>query len=211
MITPLASAVWIETLSISARTLADLLAESARRHAHLCPRQVLGARIGQLGAQRLGIELPACDKRLQVIVETDGCFVDGLAAATGCSIGARTLRVIDHGKVAAVLIDVTTARAVRIAPHAQARQRAASDAPWAQSTWHAQLEAYQVMPDEELFTVQSVELTLSLEKLLSKPGHKARCESCGEEIINEREVVQDGQVLCRACAGQGYWRLTRTP
>ena len=41
----------------------------------------------------------------------------------------------------------------------------------------------------------------SLEALLSKPGRRVTCEACGEEIINEREVVHEGTVLCRACAG----------
>jgi formylmethanofuran dehydrogenase subunit E len=36
-------------------------------------------------------------------------------------------------------------------------------------------------------------------------------EVCGEEIINEREVVRDGNVLCKACAGQSYYPLIDTP
>jgi formylmethanofuran dehydrogenase subunit E len=152
----------MEAPSVYARSLSDLLDESARRHKQLCPRQVLGVRMGLLGAHLLGIEVPDPARRLLVIVETDGCFADGLAAATGCSIGARTLRVIDHGKVAAVFVDVQADRAMRIAPHPQARQRAGECAPWAHSKWHAQLEAYQVIPDEDLFVVQPVELTASL-------------------------------------------------
>jgi formylmethanofuran dehydrogenase subunit E len=202
----LTAPVWLAAPSGYARSLSDLLEESARRHSHLCPRQVLGARLGLYGARLLGLDVPQPAKRLLVIIETDGCFADGIAAATGCSIGARTLRVIDHGKVAAVFSDAQTDRAVRIAPHPQSRQRAIECTPWAQSTWHAQLAAYQIMPDAELFTVQAVELTTSLDKLLSKPGRKAICAACGEEIINEREVVQAGQTLCRACAGDTYWR-----
>jgi formylmethanofuran dehydrogenase subunit E len=204
--TVLTAPLWIEAPSVYTRSLSDLLDESARRHKHLCPRQVLGARMGLYGAQLLGLDVPHSAKRLLVIIETDGCFADGIAAATGCSIGARTLRVIDHGKVAAVFVDTSINRAVRIAPHLQARQRAAECVPWAQSKWHAQLEAYQIMPDEDLFTVQPVELTTTLAQLLSKPGRKAICAACGEEIINEREVVRDEQTVCRACAGDTYWR-----
>lgn len=207
MTTTFAESIWIEAPSISTRSLSDLLDESARRHQHLCPRQVLGARMGLLGAQWLGIELPNPDKRLLVIVETDGCFADGVSVATGCTVGARTLRVIDHGKVAATFVDTATGQAVRIIPNKESRALARQYAPQARSRWHAQLEAYQVMPDDELFVAQPVELTLSLEKLLSKPGRKAICDVCGEEIINEREVIRNGQVLCRACAGDGYWRI----
>jgi hypothetical protein len=63
------------------------------------------------------------------------------------------------------------------------------------------------MPDTELLAVQLVQLSISLEKLLSKPGHRVSCGACGEEIINEREVVLMGTMLCRACAGRSYHRL----
>jgi ribosome-binding protein aMBF1 (putative translation factor) len=31
------------------------------------------------------------------------------------------------------------------------------------------------------------------------------CQLCGEEILNEREVVHSGMTLCRACAGEQYY------
>ncbi|HZY44034.1 MAG TPA: FmdE family protein, partial [Anaerolineae bacterium] len=134
---------WIEAPSVYDRSLIDLLSESAARHKHLCPRQVLGVRMGLFAAHELQIDLPRNDKRLLIIVETDGCFVDGLSAATGCSIGHRTLRLIDHGKIAAAFIDTETNQTVRIVPKRSARQAARQYGPKAQSRWHAQLEAYQ--------------------------------------------------------------------
>ena len=35
------------------------------------------------------------------------------------------------------------------------------------------------------------------------------CEGCGEEIINEREIVRAGRTLCRSCAGAGYYSVIR--
>ena len=90
------------------------LAASAHRHARLCPRQVLGVLAGLAAIALLGI--PAGSRDLFAIVETDGCFVDGVEAATGCSIGHRTLRVEDYGKVAATFVDLATAAAIRIVP-----------------------------------------------------------------------------------------------
>ena len=89
---------------------------ASARHTHLCPRQVLGARIGLAGASALGLDLPRADKRLLVILETDGCFADGIDAATGCTVGHRTMRIEDYGKIAATFVDVETERALRIAP-----------------------------------------------------------------------------------------------
>ena len=91
-----------------------LFTQSARRHNdHLCPRQVLGVRMGLAGAAALGVEAPQGNKRMLVITETDGCFVDGIEVATGCSVGHRTLRVEDYGKVAATFVDLETQEAIR--------------------------------------------------------------------------------------------------
>ncbi|NHZ71528.1 MAG: formylmethanofuran dehydrogenase, partial [Aquificales bacterium] len=106
-----------------------LLEQSSSRHRHLCPRQVLGVRVGLAGGAALGLELPRRDKRLLAITETDGCFADGLAVATGCELGHRTLRLADYGKIAAVFVDVKTNTAVRVAPQLDIRQKAREYAP----------------------------------------------------------------------------------
>ncbi len=63
------------------------------------------------------------------------------------------------------------------------------------------------MPDEEMFTVKEIMLKTPVEEIVSRPGVRVNCDICGEEIINEREVLHEGMVLCRACAGDGYYRL----
>ena len=190
------------------RTLDDILRESASQlHSRLCPRQVLGARMGLVAGCELGLELPRSDKRLLAIVETDGCIVDAIVAATGCRVGRRTLRIEDYGKVAATFVDVDSMRCLRIVPRAEARTAALGYAPQAKSPWEAQLIGYQRMPDVELLTWCRVLLATPLEAILGRPGVRVRCEGCGEEVINQREVVRDGTVLCPACAGDAYYRL----
>lgn len=186
--------------------LEEQLKTCAALHAHLCPRQVLGVRMGILAGELLGIELPQPAKRLLTIVETDGCIADGVAVTTNCWIGRRTLRVEDYGKVAATFVDTQTRAGLRIVPRSEARQRArlyATDAP---DRWHAYLLGYQRMPADELFTVQSVELCQSIEQIVSRPDKQEVCEHCVEEIINGREIVRIGVILCRSCAGPGYYR-----
>lgn len=187
--------------------LTELLDQSAALHRHLCPRQVLGVRMGMLAGEVLALALPQMSKRLLTIAETDGCAVDGISVATGCWVGRRTLRVEDYGKVAATFVDTEAGRAVRIVPRAGCRERARAYAPGARNKWEAQLLGYQRMPAEELFSVQSVQLKVAVAEFISQPGVKAICDTCGEEIMNEREVVRDGQVLCRACAGEAYYWL----
>lgn len=182
-----------------------LLQRSAKLHQHLCPRQVLGVRMGLAGGRWLGIDVPQTDKRLLTIVETDGCGADGIAVATGCSLGRRTMYFYDFGKVAATFIDTDTGRAVRVVPSSLSRKLAKTYAPEAEDRWHAYLLGYQRMPDEELLDIREVSLTISVAELLSKDGYRVSCDICGEEIINEREVLRDGLTLCRACAGGRYY------
>jgi len=192
-------------------TLEELLQASAALHHHLCPRQVLGVRMGLACGRRLGLDIPQSGKRLLTIVETDGCVIDGLAVVTGCSVGRRTMRVLDFGKVAATFVDTATHRAVRVVPGQASRQRAKDYAPEAQNRWEAYLLGYQRMSEAELLDIQAVTLTLSLEKILSKDGYRVNCHQCGEEIINEREVIQNDLTLCRACAGEGYYQPIAVP
>lgn len=184
----------------------DYLKACSLRHDHLCPRQVLGVRMGLAGAAAIGLAVPRQDKRLLVIAETDGCFVDGLEAAAGVSAGHRTLRIEDYGKVAATFVDVSTGEALRLAPRPGVRQRALDYAPGEPRHYFAQLYGYQVMPAEELFSVTAVTLTPPAGQLISQPGKRCICSVCGEEIINEREVYFQGIVYCRACFGQGYYQ-----
>lgn len=190
---------------MAATELEALLEQSAARHGHVCPRQVLGVRMGLLAARLLELSLPQTEKRLLTLVETDGCFADGVAVATGCEIGHRTLRLVDYGKVAATFIDTETLRSFRIFPHLQSRESARAYEDGVLSRWHTYLKAYQHMTDDELFVVQPVVPQFSVEALVSGPKFRAHCACCGEEIINQREVVVNGETLCRACAGDSYY------
>jgi formylmethanofuran dehydrogenase subunit E len=184
-----------------------LLELCSRDHAHLCPRQILGVRIGLAGMKALGFHQPPTRKQLLVISETDGCFVDGVTAATGCAVGHRTLRVADYGKVAATFVDTRSGHAVRVAPRIDVRQRASAFVPEEPRHYFAQMQAYQHMPDDEMLTIQTVTLNTPIGQIVSRPGVRTQCQQCGEEIMNEREVHQDGLILCRACAHGGYYRV----
>jgi formylmethanofuran dehydrogenase subunit E len=187
--------------------LSELLKQSSARHSHLCPRQVIGARMGLAGLAALGLEAPINKHTALIIVETDGCFADGMEAATGAAIGHRTMRVNDYGKIAAAFVNVKTGHTIRIAPVLNIRQRAIAYAPDETRHYFAQLQGYQIMPDEEMFCFQEVLLNPSLETLLSKPNVRVNCDYCGEEIINERQVFMNGAQLCRTCANEGYYLL----
>ena len=185
--------------------LQPLLDRSSRQHSHLCPRQILGVRIGLAGMDALGLTPNEGGKRLLVILETDGCFADGVIAATNCTVGHRTLRVEDYGKAAASFVDTQGGRAVRVAPSLDIRAQACACCPEEPRHYFAQMQAYQTMPAEEMLTVTSIQLVVPVEQIVSRPGVRVDCTACGEEIMNEREVLIAGRPFCRACAGEAYY------
>lgn len=184
-----------------------LLDKSMQDHDHLCPRQILGVRIGLAGMKALGFAEPPKKKQLLVIAETDGCFVDGVIAATDCTVGHRTLRIEDYGKVAATFVDTKTGQAVRVAPALDVRERAYAYAPDEPRHYFAQMQAYQVMPDEAMFSIREIVLNTPMLEVVSRAGVRVNCDLCGEEIMNERGIRHDGFTLCRACAGDSYYHM----
>ena len=191
--------------------LQPLLEKAAEMHHHLCPRQVLGVRIGLAGLDVMGFQVPIRQKKMLVMVETDGCFVSGVQAATGCSVNRRTLRIIDIGRIGVTFINVRTEEAVRIAPANDVRQKVGNYYDEAPETrrerYLAMLNSYQIMPDDELLKIERVELTRPVREILSRPFIRVDCSVCGEEIINEREIEIDGKPVCQACAGNGYYSV----
>lgn len=179
-------------------------------HNHLCPRQVLGIRMGMYAAELLNLTLPQADKRLFTFVETDGCFADGVAVATGCWLGHRTMRLIDYGKVAATFFDTQTERAFRLWPQPNARQTAVCFAPNTNGHWQSQLEAYQMMSADDLLCVAEVQMNISMKNMISRPGIRELCSVCGEEILNERQVIVNEDVLCLSCANGGYYHISKS-
>ena len=191
--------------------LDDLLTLSATHHHKICPRQVLGVRIGLLAGLLFDLPLPQSDKRLLAIAETDGCFVDGLSAATGCYVGRRTLRIEDFGKTAVTFVDMLTEQAIRIAPQSHIRELAWDYASSVRNKWEAQLIGYKHIPDELLFCWQPVELTIPVKQIIGQAGRRVTCEICKEEIINQREVIHEGTTLCKSCAGESYFCFVEQP
>lgn len=187
----------------------NLLDQSVKIHGHLCAGQVLGVRMSMLGLRKIGITEPkGKDRRsLLVYVEMDRCATDAVQSVTGCSLGHRTMKFLDYGKMAATFMNLATRKAVRIIALEQSRDKAKNLFPEIPNKYAAQLEAYKVMPDEELFAIQDVQVELRPEDMPGKPLRRVVCDECGEHVQDMREVRRDGKVLCVACAEGGYYTV----
>jgi formylmethanofuran dehydrogenase subunit E len=107
------------------------------------------------------------------------------------------LKVVDYGKMAATFVDLATGQAVRVA--ATTEHKAPHDAD--------HLEFWRDIPDENIFTVWPVEVSIKPEDLPGRPLRTVTCARCGEWVRDGREVTLDGQVYCKACANQPYYRV----
>lgn len=185
-----------------------LLSESVKMHGHLCPGQVLGVRMSILGLKEIGIKDPKGKdkKNFIVIVEIDRCATDAVQSVTGCSLGHRTMKFVDYGKMAATFLNLKTGKAVRVIAKEESRQKAKEYFQEIRNKYTAQLEAYKIMPDEELFDVMEVNVKISPEDMPGRPLKRIKCDSCGEYVQDSREVYKDGKVLCKSCADSGYYK-----
>src|SRR5260370_26177764 len=148
------------------RSLEDYLILAAQNHGHMCPGEVVGVGRGMLGLKALGIHDPVKDRRrLLTYVEIDRCATDAVSLVTGCRLGKRSLKYFDYGKVAATFVDLESSRAVRVVARDDSRVKAKSMFPELSDPSQQQLKAYKVMDDQELFTVQPVQVKVKPEDL----------------------------------------------
>ncbi len=187
----------------------QLLDESVRFHGHLCGGQVIGVRMSMLGLRLIGIEDPQGEdrKKLYVIVEIDRCATDAIQSVTGCRLGKRSLGFKDFGVMAATFVNLETSRAVRVVAREESRELAAKYAPEIIGKYEQQLQAYKMMKDEELFNVYQVQLNIPETDLPGKPLSRIRCQGCGEWVQDGREIEKEGEIFCKSCSGQTYYRI----
>ena len=160
------------------------------------------------GLSRLGIADPRGTdrKRLVTYVEIDRCATDAIAVVTGCRLGKRALKFRDWGKMAATFVDLQSGHAIRVAAKESSKDAARKLHPEIENKNQQQMLAYRQMPDDDLFTFESVHVEVGSEDLPGYKGERTICSRCGEGINFHREIIRDGQVLCRGCAGESYYR-----
>ncbi len=196
------------------KTLKEHLAESAAFHGEGCPGQTLGVRLARAGLKRIGIDDPLSDrwrKQLMVYVEIDRCAADAVMSVTGCRVGKRTLKIVDHGIMAAGFLNLETGKAVRVVAREQARELAFKYAPGIQDKYERQQQAYEVMTDDELFEFEDVSIEVPRQDMPGSPVSRVECSNCGNAVQDRREVRRSGVTLCKPCAEGGYFTRIYSP
>ncbi|MDD3407171.1 MAG: FmdE family protein [Methanomicrobium sp.] len=177
-----------------------LLDKAQKFHGGLCAGIVLGTRITMIGMRELGMNPMEKNKHLIVYVEIDRCLADAIQAITGCSLGHRTLKYKPYGKFAATYIDDRTGDAVRV----QVLEKKRTDKTGAEAMKEASrilLEA----PEEDLFRFKRVHVDIPKGDMPGLPINRTRCTKCREMIVDDKEIIADGAVLCANCAQGSYY------
>lgn len=188
--------------------LRQCLERASQFHGDLCAGITIGTRMSILGLRAIGIEDPMGKdrKNLIVFVETDRCATDAILAVTGCHPGKRTMKILDYGKMAATFINLESGRAVRVVTKEKAltaRRESTDEA----ADGVSEAEKCAVMPVDELFEICEVDVDLKPEDMPGRPLRTVYCSVCGEKVMDMREIMDGGTVMCRPCAeGKTYWR-----
>jgi len=107
--------------------------------------------------------------------------------------------------MAATFVNLSRGLALRVVAKREARERARELFPDLEDRYRCQIEAYKVMPDEELFTSDEVAVHIPPQDMPGRPLSRVRCDVCGEYIQDMREVRREESILCRPCATEGYY------
>ena len=205
--------------------LESLLRKAGELHGHFCPYLALGVRAGYAALKALGIEQALGMEQVIAIVETNSCFSDGIQMVTGCTFGNNGLIYRDLGKTA-VTVAQRDGSAVRVALKAKYADTFGDRYPeanalfqrivvnheevtqaeqekmmrlWAESSF-GQLE----LPEEEVFNVTHREIQVPA---FAPIFASVKCSVCGENIMETKARIRNGNPICIACASAEHYQL----
>jgi formylmethanofuran dehydrogenase subunit E len=208
--------------AIKARDLLKLLAKAAELHGHFCPFLALGVKAAVHAVNELGVSSTGMEEII-AIIETNNCFSDGVQFVTGCSFGNNALIYRDYGKTAFTLAK-RNGEAVRVSvkdiselleerePEVQRlfqkvvieRQGTNEDQQRLTENWRRVGFKMLDLPDDELFNVTRLAIKVPA---YARIFASVKCSICGENAMEPRARVQNGQPVCIPCSGQEYNQL----
>jgi formylmethanofuran dehydrogenase subunit E len=176
----------------------EVLVEKARNfHGDVCPGIVMGTRMTIAALKELGMNPHERNRDLIVYVEIDRCMTDAVQAIAGVSVGHRSLKLRDYGKFAATFVDTANNRAIRVStidkPNPQGEDMKGT------------VKRLSKVPAEDLFKIEEVKIEIPENDLPGFPRQRTVCSVCGEKIMDGREVISNGNILCKPCADGAYY------
>lgn len=173
-------------------------------HGEICGGVTVGTKMAMYGLELMGMELNQKHKNLIVFLENERCTADAFQAVTKCSMGKRSLKQMYYGKFAATFYNMDTGEAIRVIDDDANRTDLGKEAI------PDMIERFKVTPPEELFSYEKVKIKdLDESQIPGNPHTNEFCSVCGEKVTDNRHVVKDGKIMCKACADGGYYEVIK--
>jgi formylmethanofuran dehydrogenase subunit E len=214
----------IETM-IRSQDLEGLLRQTEHLHGHLCPFVSLGVKAGQYAIMALNRRNTGMEE-IVALVECNNCFTDGIQMVTGCTFGNNALIYKDLGKTAVTVARREDGQAVRLVVRPDYRDNMMAKYPNSGPLFQKIVVERRGSPEEQhqfhhvWHTISYRELKTPLEEqfhitplTITMPEY-ARifasqvCSVCGEQVMEPRVRLLQGQPVCLSCAGEDYFILT---
>lgn len=171
-------------------------------HGETCPGVTVGTKMAMYGLELMGMGLNQKHKNLIVFLENERCTADAFHAVTRCSMGKRSLKQTYYGKFAATFYNMDAGEAIRVID-----EDAQIDASGKEDV-SDMIERFKTTPPEELFSYQRVRIKdLDESQIPGNPHKTAVCEVCGEKVTDNRHIVKDGKIMCKACGEGSYYEV----
>ena len=207
--------------------LNGLLEKAGEIHGHYCSYVAYGVRAVCTAFRELDIAESTGMEHVMAVVECNNCFVDGIQAISGCTIGNNAMIYKDLGKTAATFYkrDADTGVRVVVNPpdeHSEEdpvyreamelfdksvkrREKLSSEEGRRMNMLWTQM-SFGVLekPEKEIFTIQ----TVTPDKIAYAPIFASEtCSKCGEQVMETRMGLREQEPVCISCAGRGYWMV----
>lgn len=212
---------------LAAGDLEKLLDRAAEMHGHYCSYLALGVKAVYVAFKRLGITKNTGMEGIMAIVECNNCFVDGIQALSGCTLGNNALIYKDLGKTAVTFFRRKEKEGLRISVKLSSEQM--KDNPDAEEALalfdRAVKKREKLTPQEqehmkELWTKMSFDVLLKPEDdvfdmkkvepeiLEYAPVFESiRCSVCGEAVMETRIRMRKNSPICISCMNDTYWMV----
>lgn len=207
--------------------LKRLLERAGQIHGHYCPPVALGVMATYIAFKRFGITDSTGMEEILAIVECNNCFVDGIQAVSGCTLGNNALIYKDFGKMAVTFIDRKNKRGVRLfAKYFGPKSSPDPEAEEAADLFERAVKNREKLSKEESDRMHELWTKMSFDILSKKEDEifeikdvdpeyvsyapifdSIECSVCGEKVMETRVRMKDNKPVCIPCAGTEYWMV----
>ncbi len=212
---------------LAAGDLEKLLDRAAEMHGHYCSYLALGVKAVYVAYKRLGITENTGMEDIMAIVECNNCFVDGIQALSGCTLGNNALIYKDLGKTAVTFFKRKEKEGLRISVKLSSEQMKDNpDAEEALALFDRAVKKREKLTPQEQEHMKELWTKMSFD-VLSKPEddvfdmkkvepeileyapvfESIKCSVCGEDVMETHIRMRKNNPVCISCMNENYWMV----